>query len=177
MSEPQYAEKEIYRVAINAPIDRVWSELIKMEAPRPFFWDGNWDTPNFAPDNPYRIAANDGKAVAVIGRILEMDPPRKLVTTFKLTSLSDPASIVTYLLEEKDGMTEFCLITENVLAGSRSEKSMAAGSKFIVGNFKKYVETGKVSFGAQIQLALFSLLAPMTPKSMSAENWPFEKAE
>jgi uncharacterized protein YndB with AHSA1/START domain len=177
MTDKKYVEKQIYRVQIDAPIETVWSELVNTTKPRPFFWNGSWDTPEFAPGNPYRVAANNGKAVAVIGRILEMDPPNKLVTTFRLTSLPDPASTVTYTLAEKDGGTEFCLITENVIAGSKSEKSMADGSKFIVENFKSYIETGKVSFGAQVMLAMMSLMAPMTPKSMSAENWPFEKAE
>lgn len=177
MTDNKYVEKQFYRVIIDAPIETVWSELIDQTKPRPFFWNGSWDTPNMAPDNPYRISANDGKAVAVIGRILEMDPPRKLVTSFRLTNLPDPASTVTYTLAEKDGGTEFCLITENILAGSKSEKSMAEGAKFIVENFKAYVETGKVSFGARVMLAMYSLMAPMMPKSMSAENWPFDKAE
>lgn len=177
MTENDYAAKEIYKVLINAPIETVWSELVKEQSPRPFFWNGEWDTPEFAPDNPYRISANGGKAVPVIGRILEMDPPHKLVTTFRLTGLPDPASHVTYLLEEKDGGTEFSLITERVPAGSKSEKQMASGSKFIVENFKAYIETGKVTFGARMQLAMFKLMAPMTPKSMSVDNWPYDKAE
>ncbi len=177
MTDKDYAAKEIYRVMIDAPIETVWSELVNTTSPRPFFWDGQWDTPEFAPGQPYRIAANGGKAVAVIGRILEMDPPHKLVTTFRLTGLPDPASQVTYLLKEKDGGTEFSLITERVLAGSKSEKSMASGSVFITENFKAFMETGKVKFGARVQLALFKLMAPMTPKSMHADNWPFDKAE
>lgn len=177
MSEQKYADKEIYKVFIAAPIDAVWSELVNTTKPRPFFWNGSWDTPQFAPGNPYRVSANNGKAVPVIGRILEMEPPHKLVTSFRLTNLPDPASRVTYLLAEKDGGTEFQLITENVLAGSKSEKSMADGSKFIVENFKAYMETGKVTFGARMMLFMFGLMAPITPKSMSVENWPFDKAE
>ena len=177
MNDTKYAQKQIYRVLIDAPIETVWSELVNRAKPRPFFWNGTWDTPDFAPGNPYRMVANNGKAVAVIGRILEMDPPKKLVHSFRLTALTDPASTVTYLLEEKDGGTEFSLITENVVAGSKSEKSMADGAKYIAENFKAYVETGKVGFGARIMLAMYSLMAPMTPKSMSAENWPLEKAE
>lgn len=177
MNDNAYAEKQIYRVLINAPIDRVWSELVDTAKPRPFFWNGAWDTPAFASGNAYRVMANGDKCVAVIGRILEMDPPNKLVTTFRLTTLPDPASRVTYTLKEKDGGTEFSLITENIVAGSKSEKSMADGSKFIVENFKAYVETGKVTFGAQMMLGMMSLMAPMAPKSMKAENWPLEKAE
>ena len=177
MNESKYADKQVYKVLINAPIERVWSELVDTTRPRPFFWNGSWDTPGLAVGNPYRVASNQGKAVAVIGRILEMDPPHRLVTTFRLTALPDPPSRVTYTLEEKDGGTEFSLITEQVLAGSKSEKSMASGSRFIVDNLKAYVETGKVMFGARITLALYSLLAPLMPKTMRAGNWPLDKAE
>lgn len=177
MNEAKYTEKQYYRVMIDAPIETVWSELVDTTKPRPFFWNGTWDTPDFAPGNPYRVSANNGKAVAVIGRILEMDPPHRLVTSFRLTALADPPSKVTYTLKEKDGGTEFSLITENIIVGSKSEKSMADGSKFIVENFKTFVETGKVSFGARLMLAMYSLMAPMTPKSMHADNWPLDEAE
>lgn len=177
MSDNSYAEKQMYRVFIDAPIETVWSELVNTAQPRPFFWNGSWDTPEFAAGSPYRVSSNHGKTVAVIGRILEMDPPHRLVTTFRLTALPDPPSRVTYTLKEKDGGTEFCLITERVLAGSKSEKSMADGARFIVENLKAYVETGKVTFGARIVLGMYSLLAPLTPKAMRAENWPLDKAE
>ena len=177
MTEQKYAEKQVYKVLIKAPIETVWSELVDKTAPRPFFWNGSWDAPDMVPGNPYRISSNNGKTVAVIGRVVEMEPPRRLVTTFRLTALPDPASRVTYTLQEKNGGTEFCLVTERVLAGSRSEKSMADGARFITRNFKAYVETGKVAFGARMLLGLYALMAPLTPKAMHADNWPFDKAE
>lgn len=173
----KYADRAIYKVTIDAPIETVWSELIRATSPRPFFWNSSWDARAMAPGNPYRMVSNKGKTVAVVGQILEMDPPRRLVTSFRLTSLPDPASRVIYTLEDKGGATEFCLITENVVAGSKSEKSMADGSTFIVRNFKAYVETGKVTFQARMLLALFLLMAPMTPKSMSADRWPLGKID
>jgi uncharacterized protein YndB with AHSA1/START domain len=177
MTDNNYAEKSVYRVLINAPIETVWSELVNETEPRPFFWNGSWDAPELATGNPYRVTSNGGKAVAVIGRILEMDPPHRLVTSFRLTALPDPPSQVTYLLKEKDGGTEFSLITERVLAGSKSETSMADGSRFIVDNLKAFVETGKVTFKARMILSLYSLLSSMTPKAMRSENWPLDKAE
>jgi len=175
MNEKKFADRAVYKVTIKAPIETVWSELIKTSSPRPFFWNSSWDTKKLAPGNAYRMVSGDGKTVAVVGEITELEPPRRLVHSFRLTSLEDPPSTVTYTLKEIEGGTEFCLITENVLAGSKSEKSMADGSKFIVRNLKAYVETGKVTFGARVTLALFHILAPFTPKSMSAENWPLER--
>lgn len=174
MTKSKYADRAIYKVLIKAPIETVWSELIKTTAPRPFFWNSNWDAKQMAPGNAYRMVSNSGKTVAVVGEILEMEPPRRLVHSFRLTNLDDPPSRVTYELKEMDGGTEFCLVTEHIVAGSKSEKSMADGSRFIVENFKHYVETGKVRFGARLMLAMFALMSPMTPRSMSAENWPLE---
>lgn len=177
MQDKKYADREIYKVVIKAPIETVWSELINTTAPRPFFWNSGWDAEQMAVGNAYRMVSNGGKTVAVVGKILEMDPPHRLVHSFQLTSLEDPASTVTYTLKEVDDGTEFCLITENILAGSKSEKSMADGAKFIVENLKAFVETGKVTFGARIMLAMFSIMAPLTPKSMSADKWPLDQEE
>lgn len=175
MQDKKFAERAVYKVLIKAPIDTVWSELIKTSAPRPFFWNSSWDTKDMARGNAYRMVSNGGKTVAVVGEILEMDPPHRLVHSFRLTSLDDPASIVTYELKETGDGTEFCLITENIIAGSKSEKSMADGSRFIVENFKAFLETGKVKFGARVMLAMFAIMAPLTPKSMSEKNWPLDR--
>jgi uncharacterized protein YndB with AHSA1/START domain len=174
MQNKTFAERAIYKVIIKAPIETVWSELVNTTTPRPFFWNSSWDAKDMAPGNAYRMVSNGGKTVAVVGEILELDPPYRLVHSFRLTALDEPASTVTYTLREVDGGTEFCLITENVVAGSKSEKSMADGSKFIVENFQAYVETGKVSFGARVMLAMFAVMAPFTPKSMSADKWPLK---
>lgn len=175
MSDKRYADRAIYKVLIRAPIETVWSELINTTAPRPFFWNAAWDTSEMAAGNAYRMVSNKGRTVAVVGEILEIDPPHRLVTSFRLTALDDPPSRVIYSLEETAEGTEFTLITEGVVADSRSEKSMADGSRFIVANFKAYVETGKVTSGARLMLAMYRLMAPFTPKAMRAENWPLEK--
>jgi len=172
--ENKFAARAVYKVLINAPIETVWSELIKTTSPRPFFWNSSWDTKSMAPGNAYRMVSNNGKAVGVVGEILEMEPPYRLVTSFRLTTLDDPASKVIYTLKETEVGTEFCLITENIAAGSKSEKSMADGSSFIVKNFKAFMETGKVTFGARVMLAMFRIMAPLTPKSMNADNWPLD---
>jgi uncharacterized protein YndB with AHSA1/START domain len=175
MQDKKFADRAVYKVLIKAPIETVWSELINTASPRPFFWNSGWDTRAMAAGNAYRMLSADGKTVGVIGKILEIDPPHRLVHSFQLTSLDDPASTVTYTLKASDGGTEFCLITENIVAGSKSEKSMADGAKFIVSNFKAYVETGKVTFGARVMLAMFSIMAPLAPKSMSADKWPLDR--
>lgn len=175
MTDETYAETAVYKVVIKAPIEKVWSELINTTSPRPFFWNSSWDTQAIAEGNAYRMLSADKRTVGVTGEILEVDPPHRLVTSFRLTNLDDPPSRVVYELKETEAGTEFLLITEQVLAGSKSEKSMASGSRFIVDNFKAFVETGKVTFGARMMLGMFTLMAPLAPKSMSAERWPLDE--
>ncbi|MEK7264660.1 MAG: SRPBCC domain-containing protein, partial [Pseudomonadota bacterium] len=153
----------------------VWSELIKTTSPRPFFWNSSWDTPSMEAGQPFRMLSADKRAVGVVGEFLEMKPPHLLSHSFRLTSLDDPPSKVTYTLKETDGGVEFCLITENIIAGSKSVKSMDGGGKFIVENFKAFVETGKATPGGRLMNAMFALMGPITPKALRAENWPLKR--
>jgi uncharacterized protein YndB with AHSA1/START domain len=176
VSERRYAEKQIYKVMIKAPIETVWSELVKTAAPRPFFWNSGWDAAAIRPGEKFRMLSADGRLVAVVGEFLEMDPPRLLSHSFRLTALDDPPSKVTYTLTETPDGVEFCLITENIPAGSKSEKSMHAGGQFIVRNFKAFVETGRATFAARMTNALYAAMAPAAPKRLRAENWPLGAA-
>ncbi len=174
MNERKYENRRFYKVMINAPIETVWSELVKRTSPRPFFWNSSWDTSEMAPGKAYRMLSADKRAVGVVGEFLEMDPPHLLSHSFRLTSLDDPPSKVTYTLKETPDGVEFCLITENIVVDSKSVKSMDGGAKFIVENFKAYVETGRVTLSARMMNALFALMAPFTPKQLRAENWPLK---
>jgi uncharacterized protein YndB with AHSA1/START domain len=176
MTDRKFAERAVYKTLIRAPIATVWSELVNTQKPRPFFWNSSWDTPGMKAGAPYRMLSKDGRVVAVIGDILEIDPPHRMTTSFRLTSYDEPASRVIYTLKETPDGVEFSLITENIPAGSKSEKSMASGAKFIVENFKAYVETGNVTFGAQMMLAMMDMMAPMAPKALKADNWPLKTA-
>lgn len=172
MTDSKFAAKQVYKVIIKAPIETVWSELIKTTSPRPFFWNSSWDTPAMKPGRPFRMITADQKTVGVVGEFLEMNPPYLLSHSFRLTSLDDPPSKVTYTLKETPDGVEFCLITEGIVAGSKSVKSMDGGAKFIVENLKAYVETGKATTGARIMNFIYALMGPLTPKALRAENWP-----
>ena len=177
MSETISDEKQIYRVVINAPIETVWSELVNTTSPRPFFYDALCDTPGLQPGAPYRMVSKDRKNAFVVGEVIEFEPPHLYSHTFKFTTTQDAPCKVTYTLKEIEGGVEFCLITENVPAGTKTEKSMAQGGEWITRNFKAYIETGKTTFAAQMMLGMMSLMSGMTPKDCRVENWPLGKYE
>ena len=169
------ADRSYYRVTIRAPIHKVWAELTRTDTVLPFFFNSMCRTTGLGIGAPVRMVSKNGKYAAVVGEVLEFDPPYRYSHTFKFTSLEDPMCIVRYVLTEVADGTEFTLISEDVAAGTQSEKYMASGSKFIAENLKAWVETGKATTGGRFALLMMGLTAFMTPKQCRAENWPFDR--
>ncbi|HEY3802262.1 MAG TPA: SRPBCC domain-containing protein [Kofleriaceae bacterium] len=92
------------RVEVAAAPERVWKAITLDVAA----WWGSDElyrttkhTVDLRPGGAYRSdgMGADGHAFHVTGEVLEVDPPRKYVTTWQPSWSSEPASKVTYLLE------------------------------------------------------------------------------
>ncbi len=167
-------ERQIYKTVINAPIEIVWNTLVKTDEVLPFFFGAVCETKDgLKPGRKMRMVTPDRKFAAVVGEVLEFSPPHRYSHTMAFTQFEgEPASTVIYELKEVAGGTEFSLTTENVPAGTKSEKSMAQGGPFIVDNLKKLVETGKPAFSGSMVMMLNPLMGMMTPKVSRTEKWP-----
>ena len=174
-TDTDMAERQYFRITIRAPIHKVWAELTRCDSVLPFFFNSRCTTPGLAPGAPIRMLSRDGKYAAVVGDVLEFEPPHRYAHTFKFTNLDDPPCVVRYRLKEVEEGTEFTLINENVAAGSKSEKYMTMGGHFITRNLKAIVETGKATWAGRLQLFMMGLFAPFTPKRCLSKNWPFDR--
>ena len=174
---PEYdaSERDVFRVVIRAPIHKVWAELTRTDSVLPFFFNSECKTPGLKVGAPIRMTSANGKYAAVVGDVVEFDPPYRYAHTFKFTSLDDALCTVRYRLKEVDGGTEFTLINDGVPAGTKTEKYMTSGARFIADNLKAFVETGKPTAGGRFALFMMALTAPLTPKQARAENWPFDR--
>ena len=168
--------KNIYRVLIDAPIETVWSELVKVDEVLPFFFGAVCRTTGeLTVGAPFAMETSNKKYRSVVGKVLEFSPPHRYSHTFKFTNFDDPPCTVTYELKQVGDQVEFSLITTNVPTDTKTEKQMAQGGTFIVNTFKSVVETGRASFSNRILLGFMGLLAPFSPKVCKSENWSFEK--
>ena len=174
-AETRPEEKDVFRVIIRAPIHKVWAELTRTDSVLPFFFNSACKTPGLAVGAPVRMTSGNGKYAAVVGDVVEFDPPHRYAHTFKFTSLDDALCTVRYRLKEVDDGTEFTLINEGVPAGTKTEKYMTSGGRFIADNLKAFVETGKPTASGRFALFMMGLTAPLTPKKARAENWPFDR--
>ncbi|WP_348675608.1 SRPBCC domain-containing protein [uncultured Abyssibacter sp.] len=167
-------ESGVFRITIDAPIDKVWAELTRTDMVLPFFFGAKCETTpgGLQPGAPMRMRSPDGRHTSVVGEVLEFDPPHRYSHTFRFTNLDDPECKVTYELKDVGGKTEFTLTNENVPAGTKTAKYMQQGGQFIIANLKAVVETGKPTFGGRLILAMIAISAPFAPKSTRSENWP-----
>lgn len=164
--------KQVYRITIHAPIQRVWDALTRTGEPLPFFFGSVMHTTTLGPGAPIRMRTPDGKFTGVVGDVLEFDPPRRFSHTFRFTSLDDPACKVTYELEEVGGAVQFTLTSEQITPGSKSEKYMKQGSEFIGSTLKALCETGRPTLKQRLMLAMMAATAFTTPKRSRSEHWP-----
>lgn len=161
-----------FRVLIKGPIDAVWREITRTDAPIAAFFNSRMDTRALAPGSRIAMRTPDGKNTGVVGEILEFDPPRRFAHTFKFTSCDDPECRVAYDLVAKGQSTEFTLTITDLPVGTKTAKQMLRGGKFIANTLKSVIETGHPSLGARMFFTLFKIMGPITSKKCRSEKWP-----
>ncbi|MBK7404292.1 MAG: SRPBCC domain-containing protein [Phycisphaerales bacterium] len=177
MPSPVQVEKQgetiaKFRVLIKGPIDAVWREITRTDAPIPAFFNSRMHVNTLAPGSRLAMRSPDGKVTGVVGEILEFDPPRRFSHTFKFTNFNDPACKVTYELEPRGDSTQFTLTITDLPVGTKTAKQMLQGGVMIASTLKNVIETGRPSFGTRVLFTIFKLMAPFTPKKCLSEHWP-----
>ena len=169
-------KRNMTRVLINGTIQQVWDALTKQGEPLPFFFGSVMHTSGMHPGAQIRMRTDCNKYTGVVGEILEVDPPHRFSHTFKFTHVDDPPCKVTYELKEIDGGVEFTLISEDMPAGTRTEKDMVAGARIITSTLKGMIENGRPPFKSRFILLMCRLTKFMSPKRSLSTNWPLEKS-
>jgi uncharacterized protein YndB with AHSA1/START domain len=152
---------QIYRIFIRATPQAIWDAITKPEWTQRFGY-GLRDDYELRPGGKYRGYANDGMRamgmpeVAVDGEVIEADPPRKLVTTWRMAM--DPSMAaegftrLTYEIEEGMGGVSRLSVIHDVagtpghaamVAGDRQGPGAGGGWTWILSDLKSVLESGK----------------------------------
>jgi uncharacterized protein YndB with AHSA1/START domain len=151
---------QVYRIFIKATPQAIWDAITKPEWTQRFGY-GLKDEYEMRPGGKYRGWANDGmkamgmSGVIVDGEVIEADPPRKLVTTWRMavdpTLNAEGFTRLTYEIEEgRDGVSRLSVIHD--LAGTPGHAAMVAGDRqgpgegggwiWILSDLKSLLESG-----------------------------------
>ena len=151
---------QIYRIFIKAAPQAIWDAITKPEWTQRFGY-GLRDEYELRPGGKYRGYANIGMAevgmsgVIVDGEVLEADPPRKLVVTWRMAIdprlAAEGFTRLTYeITEGKGGVSRLSVIHD--LAGRPGHAAMVAGDQqgpgagggwlWILSDLKSLLESG-----------------------------------
>lgn len=163
------AELEVMQsVLIKAPIERVWEEVTKVGQLNRALMDSVFDT-TLEPGAPVTYRTKDGKRVFIVGRILEVEAPRRLVMRWQLTMRKDPPSRVTWTLEPEDGGTRVTVFHDDFAEGTKM-KGYSTTWVEMLSNLKHVIEEGDLALGVKVKYGMMGLMQFALPASIKADR-------
>ncbi len=161
MTTSKCKDTQVYRVYIKATPQAIWDAITKPEWNQKYGYGGRGEY-DLRPGGKYRALASEamkaygGPDVMVDGEVVEADPPRRLVQTWR--ALWDPelvaesAKRLTWEIEEEDGGVTRLTVTHELedapktaaqVASTRKLREGGGGWAWILSDLKSLLETGK----------------------------------
>jgi uncharacterized protein YndB with AHSA1/START domain len=146
---------QVYQVLIKGTPQQIWDAITKPEFTSRYFYGARVQTTGEA-GTPLRYYAPDGETLWGDETILESDPPHKLVLPWRSLyddkMAAEPASRVTWLIEEQDGGVCLLTATHDQLEDSPLTAGSVSGIGWltVINGLKTLVETGEPLFPEKV---------------------------
>jgi uncharacterized protein YndB with AHSA1/START domain len=135
----------VYVTYIRTSPEKLWQALLDPEFTRRY-WCETVQECDWKPGSVWRIMIPDGR-VADSGEIIEIEPPRKLVLTwrkeFESEMHDEGYSRLTYELEPINDSVKLTLIHEMDRPDSKLIQAVSGGWPHILASLKSLLETGE----------------------------------
>ena len=144
MNKPE-SPRHIYEVFIRTTPQKLWEAITRPDFTRQYFYQTSVKS-DWKVGSP--VAHLDGEGEPVLqGEVLEVDPPRRLVTTFKglrsLEGSKDRPSRVTWQIEPRGEVCKLTLVHDDFDGETATYKSVGPGWNPILSGLKTLLETGQ----------------------------------
>ena len=140
MDKPKF----VYVTYIRTTPEKLWQALCDPEFTRQFWYD-TWQECEWKAGAPWRIMIPDGR-VADSGEVLEIDPPRRLVLSWRKEFVpelrAEGYSRLTYEIEKQAESVKLTITHESDRPGSKLIEAVSNGWPMIVASLKSLLETG-----------------------------------
>ncbi len=140
------APQHVFQIYIRANQDQVWAAITQPEFTRQYFHSTAFEA-DLRAGAPFRYVLPDG-TTAVEGTVEEVDPPRRLVTTWRVlydaAMAEEPPSRVEWRLEQVgDRLTKVTTVHRDLGRSPLTSASVGSGWIWVVNSLKSFVETGE----------------------------------
>jgi len=141
---PSQTTSFVYVTYIRSTPEKVFEAIIKPEIARRYW--GHENVSDWQPGSGWEhIRANDERSVELVGKVVEVSPPTRLVITWANASQADDAesySRVTFDIVEYDNMARLTVTHDDLVVGSGMAIGVSQGWPAVLSSLKSFLETG-----------------------------------
>jgi uncharacterized protein YndB with AHSA1/START domain len=135
----------VYVTYIRSTAEKVFEAIMKPDLARRYW--GHENVSDWQPGSKWEhVRANEERTVELVGRVVEVAPPARLVITWANASQADdPAaySRVTFAVEEYENMVKLTVSHDELEAGSGMATGISRGWPVVLSSLKSFLETGR----------------------------------
>lgn len=135
----------VYVTYIRSTPEKVFEAITRPEVARRYW--GHENVSDWKPGSGWQhVRANDARTVQLVGKVVEVAPPTRLVITWASPARADdPAahSRVTFAIEEYDEMVRLTVSHDELEAGSDMASGISKGWPVVLASLKSLLETGQ----------------------------------
>ncbi|MGE0481087.1 MAG: SRPBCC family protein [Phycisphaerae bacterium] len=136
--------RHVLSVDIRTTPEALWDALTKPEFTRQYFHQTEVES-TWQRGAPFEYRMTNG-AVAARGEVLESDPPRRLVISWRFDYspdvASDPPSRVTFEIVPKGALCTLTVVHDDFASETNTYKAVGGGWPKIIASLKNLLETG-----------------------------------
>jgi len=134
----------VYVTYIRSTPEKVFEAITRPDVARRYW--GHENVSDWQPGSQWQhVRANDARTVELVGKVVEVSPPTRLVITWANESqANDPGaySRVTFEVAEYDDMVRLTVTHDDLVAGSGMANGVSKGWPAVLSSMKSYLETG-----------------------------------
>ena len=135
----------VYITYIRSTPVKVFEAITKPDVARRYW--GHENVSDWRPGSKWEhVRANDERTVELVGKVIEVSPPTRLVISWANASqATDPGknSRVTFDVEEFEDMVRLTVTHDELEADSGMEKGIKRGWPIVLSSLKSFLETGQ----------------------------------
>jgi len=140
--------RQVYQVFIRASAQQVWEAITKPEFTASYFFGSKVETTGEAGTPIRHRGAHGDSGLWADDMIVESDPPRRLVHTWRALYdeelAAEPPSRVTWEIEEAPGgVTKLTVIHDQLENSPKTAEGVSGGWMFVISGLKTLLETGE----------------------------------
>jgi uncharacterized protein YndB with AHSA1/START domain len=139
------APRHVFQIHIRASAEQVWQAITDPEFTRQYFHRTSVEGA-FEPGSEVRYVMPDGSD-AVVGEVEEVDPPRRLMMTWRalydpVLAAEPPGRVEWLITEGAEGVTKVTTVHRDLALSPATSESVADGWVWILDSMKTLLETG-----------------------------------